>query len=105
MNIICIDPGTANSAAVLRGGRPVIIPSTEGISVETKDALLKKEAGTATEQAAALNKLSQEAGAVIYAQSGKVSKGAPYAETRWEGGSPSDRGKVVDAEYKENRHP
>ncbi len=76
---------------------------------ETKDALLKKEAGTATEQAAALNKLLQEAGAVIYAQSGKVNKGAPYAETRWENTAPSDGSssgpKVVDAEYRENHHP
>ena len=33
MAIIGIDLGTSNSAAaVLRGGRPIIIPSTEGIS-------------------------------------------------------------------------
>lgn len=32
-----IDPGTSNSAAaVLRGGRPVIIPSAEGISLGAK---------------------------------------------------------------------
>lgn len=37
MNIIGIDLGTSNSAAaVLRGGRPVIIPSAEGISVGGK---------------------------------------------------------------------
>ncbi len=72
---------------------------------ETKDALLRKEAASATERAASLNKLLQEAGAVIYAQTGKAGKGEPYAETRWEGGTPSDRGKVVDAEYKESRHP
>ena len=37
MNIIGIDLGTSNSAAaVLRGGRPVIIPSSEGISVGGK---------------------------------------------------------------------
>src|SRR5574340_814023 len=37
MNIICIDLGTSNSAAaVLRGGRPVIIPSAEGISIGGK---------------------------------------------------------------------
>jgi molecular chaperone DnaK (HSP70) len=34
MAIIGIDLGTSNSAAaVLRGGRPVIIPSAEGVSV------------------------------------------------------------------------
>jgi molecular chaperone DnaK len=37
MNIIGIDLGTSNSAAgVLRGGRPVIIPSAEGISIRGK---------------------------------------------------------------------
>jgi len=37
MAIIGIDLGTSNSAAaVLRGGRPVIIPSTEGISLGGK---------------------------------------------------------------------
>ena len=37
MAIIGIDLGTSNSAAaVLRGGRPVIIPSTEGVSVGGK---------------------------------------------------------------------
>ncbi|MFC2057784.1 Hsp70 family protein, partial [Campylobacterota bacterium] len=37
MAIIGIDLGTSNSAAaVLRGGKPVIIPSTEGISLSGK---------------------------------------------------------------------
>lgn len=37
MNIIGIDLGTSNSAAsILRGGRPVIIPSAEGIGVGGK---------------------------------------------------------------------
>jgi molecular chaperone DnaK len=37
MAIIGIDLGTSNSAAaVLRGGRPVIIPSAEGISLGGK---------------------------------------------------------------------
>ncbi|AEJ01356.1 Heat shock protein 70 [Nitrosomonas sp. Is79A3] len=37
MAIIGIDLGTSNSAAaVLRGGRPVIIPSAEGISIHDK---------------------------------------------------------------------
>ena len=37
MAIIGIDLGTSNSAAaMLRGGRPVIIPSAEGISVGGK---------------------------------------------------------------------
>lgn len=37
MAIIGIDLGTSNSAAaVLRGGRPVIIPGTEGISIGGK---------------------------------------------------------------------
>lgn len=80
---------------------------------ETKEALLKKEVNTATDRADALKKLLQEAGAVIYSQSGQANKGAPYAETRWEGPEPppnvgtattdsGPHGKVVDAEYKEN---
>ncbi|OYW31232.1 MAG: molecular chaperone DnaK [Chthoniobacter sp. 12-60-6] len=37
MNIIGIDLGTSNSAAaVLRGGRPIIIPSAEGVSIGGK---------------------------------------------------------------------
>jgi molecular chaperone DnaK len=56
---------------------------------------------------------------VLYAQTGQAPKGAPYAETRWEGPEPAPkvgaetgearpsgsgpRGKVVDAEYKENK--
>ncbi|MDP3686897.1 MAG: Hsp70 family protein [Sulfurimicrobium sp.] len=85
---------------------------------ETKEALLKKDAPLATERAEALKKILQEAGAVIYTQSGQESKGKPYSETRWEGPEPppdvgtpggearpsgaGPRGKVVDAEYKEN---
>ena len=37
MSIIGIDLGTSNSAAaVLRGGRPIIIPSAEGVSLGGK---------------------------------------------------------------------
>jgi molecular chaperone DnaK len=83
---------------------------------ETKEALLKKDVSLATERAEALKKVLQEAGAVIYSQSGQANKGTPYAQTRWEGPEPppnvgtgeatpagsGSRGKVVDAEYKEN---
>jgi molecular chaperone DnaK len=86
---------------------------------ETKDALLKKEVAIATERADKLKKILQEAGAVLYSQTGQAGKGGPYAETRWEGPEPppnvgapggeprpsgsGPRGKVVDAEYKENK--
>ncbi|HXU93689.1 MAG TPA: molecular chaperone DnaK [Gallionella sp.] len=86
---------------------------------ETKEALMKKDATLATERAEALKKVLQEAGAVLYAQTGQAPKGGPYAETRWEGPEPAPnvgaetgeprpsgagpRGKVVDAEYKENQ--
>ena len=86
---------------------------------ETKEALLKKDAPLATERAEALQKILQEAGAVLYSQTGQASKGEPYAETRWEGPEPKPdvgassgearasgsgpRGKVVDAEFKENK--
>jgi molecular chaperone DnaK len=86
---------------------------------ETKEALLKKDVSLATERAEALKKVLGEAGAVLYSQSGQASKGAPYAETRWEGSEPppnvsgaaneqrasasGTHGKVVDAEYKENK--
>ena len=86
---------------------------------ETKEALIRKDAGLATERAEALKKVLKEAGAVLYTQSGQAQKGEPYAETRWQGptpqpsvGAPSGearpsgtgpRGRVVDAEYRENR--
>jgi molecular chaperone DnaK len=86
---------------------------------ETKEALLRKDVALATERAQGLRKILQEAGAVLYSQSGQAAKGQPYAETRWEGPEPppnvgaatgeprpsgaGPRGKVVDAEYKENK--
>ncbi|MEN6587139.1 MAG: molecular chaperone DnaK [Sulfuricella sp.] len=86
---------------------------------EAKEALLRKEVSLAAERADALRKILQEAGAVLYTQSGQAPKGGPYSETRWEGPEPAPnvgppggearpsgagpRGKVVDAEYKENR--
>lgn len=85
----------------------------------TKEALLKKDVALATERADALRKILQEAGAVLYTQSGQAPKGGPYSETRWEGPEPAPnvgppggearpsgagpRGKVVDAEYRENQ--
>ena len=86
---------------------------------ETKGAFVKKEVALATEHAEALKKLLKEAGVALYAQSGQAQKGGPYAETRWEGPEPppninapsgeprpsgsGPRGKVVDAEYHENK--
>ncbi len=86
---------------------------------ETKEALFKKDVPLATTRAEALKKVLQEAGAVLYAQTGQAPKGGPYKETRWEGPEPppnvgtptgearasgaGPRGKVVDAEYKENK--
>lgn len=86
---------------------------------ETKEALLKKEVSLATERAENLKKVLKEAGTVLYSQSGQASKGGPYAETRWAGSEPPPNvssssneppksatgtyGKVVDAEYKENK--
>lgn len=79
---------------------------------ETKEALLKKEVALAMERAEALKKVLQEAGAVIYSQSGQASHGSPYAQTRWEGPEPPPNvggqartagQRVVDAEYKENK--
>ena len=91
----------------------------EAASRETKEALLRKDVTLATERAETLKKVLKEAGAVLYAQSGNAPKGGPYAETRWEGPEPppnmraptgearpsgsGPRGKVVDAEYKENK--
>lgn len=84
---------------------------------ETKEALLKKDVALAQTRAEALKKVLQEAGAVLYAQSGQASPGTPYAQTRWEGPEPPPNvgaaagearaagahGKVVDAEYSENK--
>ncbi|SOD41081.1 molecular chaperone DnaK [Nitrosovibrio sp. Nv4] len=87
---------------------------------ETKEALVRKDVSLATERAEALKKVLKEAGATLYAQSGQAQKGAPYAETRWEGPEPppnvdtatgeprpsgsGPRGKVVDAEYRDNEN-
>jgi molecular chaperone DnaK len=86
---------------------------------ETKEALFKKDVALASERAEALKKLLKEAGVALYAQSGQAQKGGPYAETRWEGPEPAPNvgaatgeprpsgsgphGKVVDAEYRENK--
>lgn len=86
---------------------------------ETKDALLKKDVSLATQKADSLKKVLSEAGAVLYSQTGQASKGGPYAETRWQGNEPPPNvgsakeephasaagahGKVVDAEYHENK--
>ena len=91
----------------------------ESASRETKEALLKKDVALSAERAEALKKVLKEAGAVLYAQSGSAPKSGPYAETRWEGPEPQPevraptgearasgsgpRGKVVDADYKENK--
>lgn len=86
---------------------------------ETKDALLKKDTLQATNCAEALKRVLKEAGATLYTQSGQAQKGEPYSETRWQGetgsphgsatgrqASPGDvnpQGKVMDAEYRENK--
>ena len=86
---------------------------------ETKEALLKKDVALATDRAEALKKVLKEAGATLYTQSGQAEKGGPYAETRWQGPTPQPhvgaagpqanpsgdgpRGKVMDAEYRENK--
>ena len=85
---------------------------------ETKQALLNKDVAKACTCAQALKSVLQEAGAVLYAQSGQADKGRPYAETRWEGPEPApeapsaksnrsngagSRAKVVDAEFRENK--
>lgn len=86
---------------------------------ETKEALLKKDVSLATERAEALRKILQEAGTALYSQSGQTGKTGSYAKARGEGPEPKPnvgeptgearasgsgpRGKVVDAEYKENK--
>lgn len=83
---------------------------------ETKEAFARKDAPAASEKGEALKKLLKEAGAVIYSQT-QTESGGPYAETKFPGGNPppyestgearpsgsGPRGKVVDAEYKEER--
>ena len=83
---------------------------------ETKEAMVRKDAAAASEKAEALRKLLKEAGAVIYSQTQTQGAG-PYAETKVPGGNPppyessgearpsgsGPRGKVVDAEYKEEK--
>jgi molecular chaperone DnaK len=79
---------------------------------ETKQAFARKDAQAATEKAETLKKLLKEAGVVIYAQTPGE---GPYKEVKYPGATPppgespgearpsgsGPRGKVVDAEYKE----
>jgi molecular chaperone DnaK len=81
---------------------------------ETKETFSRKDAVAASEKAEALKKLLKEAGAVIYSQ---TQSAGPYAETKFSGDTPppyessgearpsgsGPRGKVVDAEYKEEK--
>lgn len=85
---------------------------------DTKETLSRKDAESAAKRAEALKIVLQEAGTVLYAQSGQASKGGPYSETRWREPAPppvvsapadephpsgsGPRGKVVEAEYREN---
>lgn len=81
---------------------------------ETKETFSRKDAVAASEKAEALKKLLKEAGAMIYSQ---TQSAGPYAETKFSGDTPpryessgearpsgsGPRGKVVDAEYKEEK--
>lgn len=85
---------------------------------EAREAVSRKDVAAAAERAETLKKVLREAGTVLYSQSGKAGKGGPYAETRWETPQPQPdvgastgearasgsgpRGKVVDAEYRDN---
>lgn len=69
---------------------------------ETKEALMKKDVPLASERAEALNRILQEAGSTLYAQSApNEAQAAPGAETPPPGQTPGGA-RVVDAEYKEN---
>jgi molecular chaperone DnaK len=73
---------------------------------EVREAFSKRDAGLATERAEALKRILQEAGAALYTESSQAGRepqphvGAPSGEARPTGSGP--RGRVVDAEYKEN---
>ena len=73
---------------------------------EIREALSKRDAALATERGEALKRILQESGAALYAESSQVGRepqpnvGAPSGEARPTGSGP--RGRVVDAEYKEN---
>lgn len=68
----------------------------------TKEALMKKDVALASERANALNKLLQDIGSALYAQSAQSAK-EPGPEQAREASGPTPPGaKVVDAEYKEH---
>ena len=71
---------------------------------ETKEALLKKDVKLASERVESLKKVLQEAGTAIYSQAAPAGAQAQVeeagTEARPSGAGP--RGKVVDADYKEN---
>lgn len=85
-----------------------------GAMEDTRQALARKDAGEGSARAEALRKLLKEAGAVIYAQ---TSGTPPYTETKVPGAAQGadegagqarptgsgPRGRVVDAQYKEEK--
>jgi molecular chaperone DnaK len=74
---------------------------------ETREAVAKRDAGSATAHAESLKRLLQEAGSAMYAQSPQAGPqprpeaGAATGEARPTGPGPS--GRVVDAQYREAR--
>jgi molecular chaperone DnaK len=72
---------------------------------EIREALAKRDAALATERSEALKRILQEAGAALYSEASQAGPEAqpnvssPSGEARPTGSGP--RGRVVDAEYKE----
>lgn len=69
---------------------------------EAKEALMKKEVALAAERADALNRILQEAGSALYAQTAQTGPQAGSQEPASESEAASPKGKVVDAEFKEH---
>ncbi len=68
---------------------------------ETRDALAKRDAALATERSEALQKVLQEAGAELYAQTAQET--AQRADTGAQAAGVGPAGRVVDAEYRERK--
>lgn len=68
---------------------------------ETREAIVRRDAALATQRSETLQKVLQQAGAELYAETGR--EGAKPAEPTAETAGAQPSGRVVDAEYREQK--
>jgi molecular chaperone DnaK len=70
---------------------------------ETREAISKKDAALATERAEKLKKELQEAGKILYWQTKPTAAGTGEGEAKPEEAGSTPHGRVVDAQYEEQK--